>query len=63
MFYMRAWPPATWNALYQVDLRLNAAGYRRFDCSANGKPILALTFEVGPLKVVYKALDRMGAAG
>jgi uncharacterized protein (TIGR03437 family) len=40
--------PGYLERVYQVDLRLNAAGYRRFDCSANGKPILALTFDVVP---------------
>jgi len=40
--------PGYLERVYQVDLRLNATGYRRFDCSANGKLILALTFDVVP---------------
>jgi uncharacterized protein (TIGR03437 family) len=40
--------PGYLERVYQVDIRLNATGYRRFDCSANGKPILALTFDVVP---------------
>ena len=40
--------PGYLERVYQVDLRLNATGYHRFDCSENGKPVLALTFDVVP---------------
>ncbi len=40
--------PGTLERIYQIDLRLNATGYRRFDCSAEGKPVLGLTFYVVP---------------
>jgi uncharacterized protein (TIGR03437 family) len=40
--------PGYLERVYQVDLRLNATGYRRFDCSVGGKPALRLTFSVVP---------------